>query len=517
MVWKKFRHNGVAFPKSYEAKKVLLKIKGKKVEVNSETEEMAYAWVKKIGTPYVEDPIFISNFLRDFTKKIMYKNEVESINEIDFSNFNKILERERKDKENKDLKKKLSEKRKIEREKLKDEFGYAEVDDQNYEVSNWMVEPPGLFMGRGKHPLRGRWKPRTRKSEVTLNLDQKAKVPEGEWEKIVHDPESMWIAKWKDQLTNKVKYVWLSDSSTIKQDREKRKYDLARKLGKNIFKVREKIKIDLKSEDVKIRKIAMICYFIDKLAMRVGDEKDSNEADTVGASTLRVEHIKVSGEGITFDFLGKDSVRWERTFKLKDKEIKETIKNFLGGKEDHQQIFDGVNSKSVNKYLSEIMEGLSAKVFRTYIATTVVKKYLQSIDVSNGLEMEKKFHIKMANLEAAKICNHKRAIPKNWDEKLVIKKEKLKILRKTEVKTEKQTLKLEERINKLKIDIKFTEESRDHNLGTSLKNYIDPRVCVVWAKDIGLDWEKIYTKTLQRKFLWASKTDLTWKNIIVKF
>ena len=47
MVWKKFRHNGVAFPKSYEAKKVLLKIKGKKVEMNSETEEMAYAWVKK--------------------------------------------------------------------------------------------------------------------------------------------------------------------------------------------------------------------------------------------------------------------------------------------------------------------------------------------------------------------------------------------------------------------------------------------------------------------------------------
>ena len=90
---------------------------------------------------------------------------------------------------------------------------------------------------------------------------------------------------------------------------------------------------------------------------------------------MRVEHIKVSGEGITFDFLGKDSVRWERTFKLKDKEIKETIKNFLGGKEDHQQVFDGVNSKSVNKYLSEIMEDLSAKVFRTYIATTVVKKY----------------------------------------------------------------------------------------------------------------------------------------------
>jgi DNA topoisomerase-1 len=30
--------------------------------------------------------------------------------------------------------------------------------------------------------------------------------------------------------------------------------------------------------------------------MRVGDEKDPEEADTVGASTLRVEHITFQGK-----------------------------------------------------------------------------------------------------------------------------------------------------------------------------------------------------------------------------
>ena len=44
--------------------------------------------------------------------------------------------------------------------------------------------------------------------------------------------------------------------------------------------------------------------------MRVGDEKDPDEADTVGAITLRAEHIKIEGDILHFDFLGKDSVRW---------------------------------------------------------------------------------------------------------------------------------------------------------------------------------------------------------------
>jgi hypothetical protein len=45
----------------------------------------------------------------------------------------------------------------------------------------------------------------------------------------------------------------------------------------------------------------------------VGDEKDPDEADTVGAITLRPEHIKIEGDMVHFDFLGKDSVRWIKT------------------------------------------------------------------------------------------------------------------------------------------------------------------------------------------------------------
>ena len=63
------------------------------------------------------------------------------------------------------------------------------------------------------------------------------------------------------------------------------------------------------SKDAKVRRISTVCWLIYRTAMRVGDEKDPDEADTVGATTLRKEHIKLSGNAIEFDFLGKDSVR----------------------------------------------------------------------------------------------------------------------------------------------------------------------------------------------------------------
>jgi len=50
---------------------------------------------------------------------------------------------------------------------------------------------------------------------------------------------------------------------------------------------------------------------IDKLALRVGNEKDEDEADTVGCCSLRVEHIELKeGDRVAFDFLGKDSMRY---------------------------------------------------------------------------------------------------------------------------------------------------------------------------------------------------------------
>jgi DNA topoisomerase-1 len=66
-------------------------------------------------------------------------------------------------------------------------------------------------------------------------------------------------------------------------------------------------------------------------------------------------------------------------------------------------------------------------------------------------------------------------------------------------------MRLEERIRKLKLDVDLQKRTRDYNLNTSLRNYIDPRVYKSWSNKAEFDWKGIYAKTLQRKFLWASR------------
>jgi len=550
MKWKTLQHNGILFPPAYEAQGIKIKIKGESIILDLNQEEMIYQWAKKKDTPYVQDRVFQKNFTTDFAKTLNSKFKKISYEDIDFSNAYKIVDKEKDLKEmmTKEEKKSVAAKRKELREKLKSKYGIAIMDGKEVEVGNYMAEPPGIFIGRGEHPIRGKWKPRVSSKDVTLNLGKEAKVPEGKWGKIIHDKDSMWLASWMDFLTQKRKYVWLADSSDLKQGRDKEKYEKAVKLEKEIEKIKKAMVKDMK--DPKKSNVATACYLIYRTAMRVGDEKDPDEADTVGATTLRKEHIKITSDAIEFDFLGKDSVRWQETLKAigDDKQFQENLKKLIEKKKPNEEIFHNITSRDVNKYFSGIVKGLTAKVFRTYQATTVVKDYLVEHDNIKGKTAnEKIYHAKLANLEAAKMCNHKRTIPKTFAQALEKKRDTLKkaekdqpskktqeTLKKVEssepktdtqkkskvkrIKTlneqiKKQKLKHKDRVEKLKLQIDLSEKTKDYNLGTSLRNYIDPRVVKAWTDEVGAEWEKLYTSALQKKFLWVKNENIEWKNI----
>jgi DNA topoisomerase-1 len=552
MKWKTLQHNGILFPPAFESQGIKIKINGENIPLNLEQEEMIYQWAKKKDTPYAQDKVFQKNFTTDFAKTLDSKFKKITYEDIDFSDAYKLVDKEKDLKEmmTKEEKKILAAKRKELREQLKEKYGKAIMDGQEVEVANYMAEPPGIFIGRGEHPLRGRWKPRVTAKDVTLNLGKEAKVPEGDWGKIVHDKESMWLASWVDYLTQKRKYVWLADTAGLKQDRDKQKYEKAVKLAKEIEKIKDRIVKDMKSKDPKIAKISTACYLIYRTAMRVGDEKDPDEADTVGATTLRKEHINLTSDAIEFDFLGKDSVRWQETVPAQghDKQFHENLKKIMQNKKAKDDIFDGITSRHVNAYYSSIVKGLTAKVFRTYLATNVVKNYLKEHDNLKGkTPNEKLYHAKLANLEAAVMCNHKRTIPKTFEQSLQKKRDTLKKVEKDkpwkkteetlkkveekETKTDvqkkakqkriktlneqikKQKLKHKERQEKLKLQIDLSEKTRDYNLGTSLRNYIDPRVVKAWTDEVGAEWEKLYTAALQKKFLWVKNENLDWKKV----
>ena len=552
MKWKTLQHNGILFPPDFESKGIKILIKNQNVSLDLLQEEMIYQWAKKKDTPYVQDKIFQKNFVVDFSKTFNGKYKNLELSDIDLLNPFKLVDKEKDAKEllTKEEKKILAAKRKELREEMKTKYGIAVMDGKEVEVANYMAEPPGIFIGRGEHPMRGKWKQKISAKDVTLNLGKDAKIPQGVWGKIVHDKDSMWMASWTDVLTQKRKYVWLADTAGIKQDRDRAKYDKAKKLASEIDKIKDKIVKDMQNEDLKIRRISTVCYLIYRTAMRVGDEKDPEEADTVGATTLRKEHIKLNGDSIEFDFLGKDSVRWQETVPAigHDKQFHDNLKELVSKKKDTDEIFDDITSRHVNIYYSSVVKGLTAKVFRTFLASSVVSKYLrENGNVKKSTPAEKLYHAKLANLEAATMCNHKRTIPKTFEQTLQKKVDKLKTvktatpwkkkeeaLKKTEStkpKTDSQKEKQQERIKNAKIQIRktkqkhkervekltlqldLTKKTKDYNLGTSLRNYIDPRIFKSWTDDVDAEWEKLYTTALQKKFLWVKSENESWNQV----
>jgi len=492
-------HNGVLIPKPYEAKGLHLKIRGQTIALTPHQEEMAVAWVKKLGTEYVNDPVFRENFLRDFLDALGRNDQTLKLEDIDFNEIMAVVEKERLIKTNmsKEEKKRQAQERKAQRDANKEKYGYANVDGVKTELGNYTVEPPSIFMGRGNHPLRGRWKASASEEDITLNLSPDAPKPPGKW-KSEWQPDSMWIARWDDKLRGKEKYIWLSDSSRVKQQKDIEKFDKAIELASKINELREHILKNLRSEDEKRRKIATVAYLIDELKLRVGDEKDLEEADTVGATTLRPSHVLFKPNGkVVFDFLGKDSVRWTREVALPENVSKnlEAFRNLA-----ESAIFEGIRSEHVNSFLGEVMQGLTAKVFRTYHASEVVKDHLEKSNLSSSEPTIVKKHVAtMANLEAAIICNHKRKPPKNWKESLDKKLDRLNTLKNSPKKTQS----LGEKMEALRLKIREMKETRDYNLRTSLKSYIDPRIYYSWGKSVDFDWKLYYPKTLQSKFSWV--------------
>jgi DNA topoisomerase-1 len=474
-------------------------VRGRKTELDPRQEEMAVAWVKKQGTPYVEDPVFVENFLTDFSKALgstgVYMRE-----DIDFSEIQHAVDKDKAMKLNmsKEENKKLASERKHLREKNKEIYGYAILDGSRVELGNYVGEPSSIFMGRGKHPLRGRWKEGPSQKDVTLNLSPDAPIPPGNWKEIVWQSDNMWIAKWDDKLSAKVKYIWLADTVDLKQEREKKKFDLANKLEMRFDKLKMHIQKNLVSQDMMRRKVATVCYLINELKLRVGDEKDKDEADTVGATTLRPEHVRIlDSTHVNFDFLGKDSVQWVRKVELEE-QVVNNLKEFIAAASS--PIFEGVKSNNVKRFLSEVLPGLTAKVFRTFHASRIVRKYLDESSVTkDDASIRKKYEATMANLRAAEELNHKKQLPKNWDQSLAKKEERLKTLK------EKDDERSKKRVKDLGMKIEMMRKTCNYNLRTSLKSYIDPRIYYDWGNKVDYDWKLYYPTTFQRKFSWVEK------------
>lgn len=527
--WNTLEHNGVIFYPDYERVNIPIIYDGKEIYLNNEAEEAAIFYTKFIDTEYTKNPKFNKNFWKDFKTIIDNDLNIIDFDKIDFTLIKKFLEKEKINK--KELSKEEKEENKKIQDKSEEKYKYAVIDGKQQPVGNYKIEPPSIFLGRGCHPKIGRLKKRINPKDITINIGEDAPIPDTgvkdkEWGNIVHDDTVIWLASWKENVTGKTKYVRLSDKSDYKAKSDESKFELARKLKRKFGDIKRENERNLVSDDQKIRQLSTALYLIEVLALRIGNEKSKDEADTVGVTSLRIEHITLlDNNKIKLDFLGKDSIRYTKKFEVDDLIFK-NLTLFIDGKERKNNLFGLINASELNKYIQNFMKGLTSKVFRTMNASKLFQKELNKITAKyESYDNDDKINFLLdefnkANAKVALLCNHQKNVNKGFKDQLnnindklkkINKQKKLLETKRSEYKEKgkdskslrKRIKKLEEKVRILKSKKKLKVELKNVSLGTSKINYIDPRITISFMKKNNISIDKLFNESLQEKFKWA--------------
>ncbi|CAG8549043.1 10226_t:CDS:10 [Paraglomus brasilianum] len=458
--WQTLGHNGVYFPPEYQPHGVKMKYKNKEIYLTPEAEEVATFYAAMLDTDYVKKEKFRANFFRDWLAVLKNSKEnpkIESLEKCDFTPIYEYLQRE------KERKKSMSkeEKQLLKQEKLalEEKYGYCKLDGRTEKVGNFRIEPPNLFRGRGDHPKSGSLKKRVLPEEVTINIGKNSRIPPPPpghaWGNVVHDNTVTWLATWKENVNESVKYVFLAATSSLKGQSDLKKFEKARELKKYVSKIRSDYKRDLKDKYMAIRQRATAMYLIDRFALRAGNEKnDAKEADTVGCCSLRCEHVTLEPpKAVIFDFLGKDSIRYYNKVEVEDQVFKNLRLFTRSPKEPKHPLFDRLNTSLLNKHLQTYMDGLTAKVFRTYNASYVFQKELDANTPIDGSIHDKILAYNRANRQVAVLCNHQRSVSKAHENQMGRIKDKIRALKYQKMKLKKTILTIDPKQKKKRPDL----------------------------------------------------------------
>jgi DNA topoisomerase-1 len=142
--------------------------------------------------------------------------------------------------------------------------------------------------------------------------------------------------------------------------------------------------------------LASVVALLEKTLIRVGNDEYARANQSYGLTTLREEHVDVSGDTIRFRFRGKSGKEWN--LKLSDRRIARVVSACADI--EGQDLFkyvdaDGhvheVGSGDVNRYLQEITgQPFTAKDFRTWTGTVLAALALRDFEACDSQAQAKK-------------------------------------------------------------------------------------------------------------------------------
>ena len=103
-------------------------------------------------------------------------------------------------------------------------------------------------------------------------------------------------------------------------------------------------------------------------------------------------------------------------------QVYKNFKSFCKKKKPSQEVFDDLTPTILNSHLKNMMDGLTAKVFRTYNASKTLQDELLKKEESSSFQSlspaEKVVEYNNANREVAILCNHQRSVSKAQETQL---------------------------------------------------------------------------------------------------
>jgi DNA topoisomerase-1 len=158
--------------------------------------------------------------------------------------------------------------------------------------------------------------------------------------------------------------------------------------------------------------LAAVVRLLDDTLIRVGNEEYAATNESFGLTTLRPEHVEEVGrKAFTLRFVGKGGIEHDVT--VEDPELARLVRRCheLQGQDlfsyyDEDGHIASVSSGDVNDYLHETVgPDTTAKVFRTWGASTVVTRTLAEADVPDSDAESDKVIIEAIDVAAEQLRN----------------------------------------------------------------------------------------------------------------
>jgi len=164
----------------------------------------------------------------------------------------------------------------------------------------------------------------------------------------------------------------------FRAQREEEKFRRVVEFGESLPALRRRVRADLNANTMtsldRRRVLAAMVRLIDQGFFRVGNDKSAASESTYGLSTIRDSHVKVDGDVVLFDYVGKWRKKQKRAVHDADVAVVvETLKKSSRGelfKFDHHGRLCDVKDRHVNDYIQSIIgRDFTAKDFRTWAGT----------------------------------------------------------------------------------------------------------------------------------------------------